>query len=148
MQSRDKCLFLHCKVEEQPRKSFQHGKGDDKSAVAIVKTLPQLGYVSQDSEPSELPNRTGTIHSLRYVKQVSEKVKDCRMEKYKSNFLISEVPTLWSLRTDVKKRPKVESDAPAARHGIFPEIFASSNKRTMLHSVCLPKSVLCRPHPP
>ena len=37
----DMCLFPHCKV----------GKG----AVAIVKTVPQLGCVSQDAEPSGLP---------------------------------------------------------------------------------------------
>ena len=29
-------------------------KSDDKGAVAIVKTVPQLGCVSQDSEPSGL----------------------------------------------------------------------------------------------
>ena len=67
MQSRDKCLFLHYKVEEQPRKSFQHGKGDDKSAAAIVKTLPRLGYVSQDSEPSEFPKRMKYRGRVRFT---------------------------------------------------------------------------------
>ena len=57
----DKCLFPHYKVEEQPskkpKKSFnpQNGKSDDKSAAAVVKTVPQLGCVSQDSEPSGHP---------------------------------------------------------------------------------------------
>ena len=55
----DTCLFPHHKVEEQPskkaEKGFQKRKSDDKGAVAIVKTVPQLGSVSQDSEPSELP---------------------------------------------------------------------------------------------
>ena len=37
--------------------------------------------------------------SLRYVKQVFGKRKDHRWEKYKSKILISEVPTLWNLRT-------------------------------------------------
>ena len=38
---------------------------------------------------------TSRIHtSLRYVKQVSGKIKDCRMDKYKSKFLISEVLAL------------------------------------------------------
>ena len=36
--------------------------------------------------------------SLRCVKQVSGKRKDHRLEEYKSNILISEVPTLWNLR--------------------------------------------------
>ena len=37
------------------------------------------------------------------VKQTLEKVKVHRLEKYKSKFLISEVPTLWSLRTDLQE---------------------------------------------
>ena len=39
------------------QKSFQNGKSDDKGALAIVKTVPQLGCVSRDSEPSELPKK-------------------------------------------------------------------------------------------
>ena len=41
--------------EQKPKKSFQNGQSDDKGAVVVVKTVPQLGCVSQDSEPSELP---------------------------------------------------------------------------------------------
>ena len=40
----DKCLFPHFKVGEQPSKmpknGFQHGKSDDKGAVAFAKTVP------------------------------------------------------------------------------------------------------------
>ena len=41
---------------KKPKKSFnsQKEKSDDKGAVAIMKTVPQLGCVSQDSEPSRL----------------------------------------------------------------------------------------------
>ena len=112
--ARDKCLFPHYKVEEQPskkpKKSFQNGKSDDKGAEAIVKTVPQFGCVSQESEPSELPKSVKyrgnprrkvwdqfdgyDSHSLRYVKQVSEKIKAHRLENFKSKNLISEVPTL------------------------------------------------------
>ena len=86
------------------------------------KTVPRLGCVSQDSEPSGLPKSVKyresrgvkfwdesdeyDSHSLRYVKQVSEKIEDCRLEKYKSTCIIREVPTMWSLRTDLKKRLK------------------------------------------
>ena len=49
------------KVLEQPSKKAEtelepseHGKRDDKGAVAVVKTAPQLGCVSQDSDPSGL----------------------------------------------------------------------------------------------
>ena len=111
----DKSLFPHCKVEKQPskkpKKSFnpQDGKGDDKGAVAVVKTVPQLGCVLQDSEPSGLPKSVkrrgnamqkvfGSIRKVRFtqstLRPASEKIKDHRLEKYKSTFLISEVPTL------------------------------------------------------
>ena len=46
-------VLPHCKVEEQPSKrpkkslTPQNGRSDDKGAVAIVKTVPQLGCVSQ-----------------------------------------------------------------------------------------------------
>ena len=111
----DKCLFPHYKVDEQPyekpKKSYFpiRRESDDKSAVAIVKTVPQFGCVSQDSDALVL--KVGSLgetrckkswdrfeeydsQSLRYVNQVSGKIKDHRFEKYKSKFLISEVPTL------------------------------------------------------
>ena len=50
--------------------------------------------------------------SLRYVMRVFEKIKDHRLDKYKSKFLISEVPTLSTLGTDPRKRLKDSSDAP------------------------------------
>ena len=53
----DKCLFPQRKVDEQPNKkpkgSYHSQKGresEEKSAVTIVKTVPQLGCVSQDSD--------------------------------------------------------------------------------------------------
>ena len=92
----DKCLFPHHKVDEQPnkkpKKGFHSHKGrasDDKNAVAVVKSVPQLGCVSQDSE--SLDCQTGRQSrgtrckkswdrfeeygslSLRYVMQVSGK---------------------------------------------------------------------------
>ena len=121
------------------KKSFnsQNGKSDDKAAVAIVKTVPQLGCVSQDSEPSRLQERRevqGRQKVLRSVKQLSGKRKDRRLEKYKSNIFISEVPTLRNLRTDLKKRLKDRSDVPTAGHGTLPKTYTSSKKRTKLHS--------------
>ena len=46
-----KCSFPHWKVEEQPNKKPK--KGGDKSAVAFVKEVRQLGCVLQDTEPLE-----------------------------------------------------------------------------------------------
>ena len=69
-----------------------------------------------------------------YVVRVSGKTKDHRLDKYKSNFLIGEVPTLWNLRTDLKKRLQDNSDAPEARLGILLKTNTSSKKKTRLHS--------------
>ena len=45
------CSFPHWKVEEQPNKRPK--KDEDKSAVAIVKSVRQLSCVSQDTEPPD-----------------------------------------------------------------------------------------------
>ena len=52
----DKCLFPHHEIDEQPNRkpkecyySHKRKESDDKNAVAIVKIVPQLGCVSQDS---------------------------------------------------------------------------------------------------
>ena len=63
----------HYKVEEQqskkPKHSFQKTeKNDDKDAAAVVKTVPQLGCVSPDSELSELPK------SVKYRRNLRQKV--------------------------------------------------------------------------
>ena len=57
MQKPGRCLFPHHQVDEQPNKKRKKGyyshkrrESDDKNAVAIVKIVPQLGCVSQDSE--------------------------------------------------------------------------------------------------
>ena len=72
-------------VEEQPNKRPK--KDGDKSAVAIVKSVRQLGCVSQDAEPPESVSisRKGTkvlgpirrvgSQELRCVKQTSENAK-------------------------------------------------------------------------
>ena len=99
------CSFPHWKVEEQPNKKPK--KGDDKSAVAIVKSVQQLSCVSQDTEPPDSAttsteghknlgiNSTSTIHkgciaSGKHPRQL--KVR--RLVKYKSKNLIREVPAL------------------------------------------------------
>ena len=54
------CSFPHWKVEEQPNQTPK--QGDDKSAVAVVKSVRQLSCVSQDTEPpdSATISRKGT----------------------------------------------------------------------------------------
>ena len=52
----DKCPFPHDKVDEQPNKKYEkkhfpkRRENDDKNAVAVVKSVSQLGCVSQDSD--------------------------------------------------------------------------------------------------
>ena len=111
------CLYPHHKVDEQPNKrpkkgyySHKRRESEDKNAVSIVKIVPQLGCVSQDSEAlvsqrgkqsreNPMQEVLGSIRkvgslSLRYVKQISGKRKDHHLETYMSKILISEVPTL------------------------------------------------------
>ena len=102
------CSFPHWKVEEQPNRKPKNG--DDRSAVVMVKSVRQLGCVSQDAKPPE----SGTIsrkgkkkcwihldqydsRGLRCVKQTSEKKKVRRLGKYKSNIFISEVITFCQI---------------------------------------------------
>ena len=42
---------------------------------------------------------------------------------------ISEVTTLWNLRTGLRRRLKDKSDAPEARHGTLPKTHTSSKKK-------------------
>ena len=67
------CSFPHWKVETQPNKMPK--KGDDKSKVAIAKSVRQLSCASQDTEPPESStiSRKGTkvlgpIRRLRFTR--------------------------------------------------------------------------------
>ena len=51
-----------------------------------------------------------------------------------SKFFISEVPTLWNLRTGPMKRLNDSSDVPEARPGILLKTHTSSKRKTRLHS--------------
>ena len=64
--------FPHHKLDEQPNKKPKKGYysqrrrgSDDKNAVAIVKIVPQLGCVSQDSETSGVPKSVSRGQSVR-----------------------------------------------------------------------------------
>ena len=72
--------------------------------------------------------------SRRYVMRVSGKRKDHRWESEVSKFLISEVPTLWNLRTGPMKWLNDSSDVPEARLGILLKTYTRSKKMTRLHS--------------
>ena len=114
-------------------------ESDDKNSVALVKIVSQLGCVSQNSDALDSRKKSwdqfeeNDSRSLRYVRQVSGKRKDHRLEKYKSRIFIREVPTQWNLRTDPMKTLKDNSDAPEARHGILPKTCTSSKRRDKLN---------------
>ena len=89
--------------------------------MAIVKILPQLGCVSQDSDASvsqrgkqsrgnPMQIFLGPIRRIRFTQStlrqasIREKKGPSLEKKYKSNFLISEVPTLLNLRTEETER--------------------------------------------
>ena len=99
------CLFPHWKVEEQPNKKPK--KGDDKSAVAIVKRVRQSSCVSQDAEPPESVtiSRKGIrvlepIRRVRFTKaalrqaNIREKTRSVVRKNSSQNSPSSEVPTL------------------------------------------------------
>ena len=147
----DMCLFPHCKV--------------GKRAVAIVSTVPQLGCVSQDAEPSGLPKHVkyqgnpgrkvlGSVRRVRFT-QSALRQASIREDKGKSPGKIASQTSssAQSLRHEIgeqlsRRDLKTKSGAPAARHGTLPEIFTSSKKRTRLRSFRLLMSGVCRPHPP
>ena len=89
----EKCLFPHYKVDEQPhkkpKKSYfpKRRESDDKSAVAVVKSVSQLIRFSCTRfsrwKVSGKPEHQfkGYDSLLRYVTRVSGKRKDHRWEK-------------------------------------------------------------------
>ena len=114
----DKCLFPQHEVVEQPNKKPKEGyysherrESEDKNGCGCCEKLYHNWVASLQNwkhwflEEANSPGETrckkfwdrlekyGSL-SLRYVKQVSGKRKDHRLEKDKSNLLISEVPTL------------------------------------------------------
>ena len=103
---------LNNQTKSQRQANYSHKRrvSDDKNAVAAVKNCTTIGLrlarlastgFSKWNSPGETRckkswdqfEKYGSL-SLRYVKQVSGKRKDHRLEKYKSKFFIREVPTL------------------------------------------------------
>ena len=120
--SGEKFLFPHDKVDDQPNKKPKKGyyshkrrESDDKNAVAIAKSVPQLDCVSQDSEalvsqrgkskPGENRcqkswDRSKEFDSLspRYVTRVSRTRMDHRMENTSQTSTSAK-----SLRSQIRK---------------------------------------------
>ena len=77
----DKCLFPHDKVDVQPNKkpkkraTSQKEESDDKNAVAIVKSVSQLGCVSQDSDALVSQGRTPRKNPMQNVLEPIQRVR-------------------------------------------------------------------------
>ena len=62
----DKCSFAHRQVEGQPGR--KPNKDDDRSAVAVLKDVRQLGCVFQDTESPSLRKSPKVLGSIRRVR--------------------------------------------------------------------------------
>ena len=129
----NKCSFPHWKVEEQLHKKLK--KGGDKSAVAIVKDVRQLGCVSQDVEPPESsailrkgPKILGPIRRVRFRKAAQ------RHAKLREN----KGPSLNKIQVKLLHRSphavKFEDREATERQERCARISVSSKKRTKIHS--------------
>ena len=131
--------FPHWKVEEQTNKKPKKGWWQKCSSHSVRCTT--VGLRTRRTPSRRNPHRFYgrapkswdqfdgyDSQELRCVRQTSEKTKVYRLIIYKSKFLISAVPTLWNLRTDLRRRLKDKSDAPAETRGDLPRISFSSKK--------------------
>ena len=85
------CSFPHWKVEKQPNKKLQ--KGEDRSAVAVVKRVRQLSCVSQDTTISRKAKRVlEPIRRVRFTRaalrqaNIREKTKSVARENTSQNY--------------------------------------------------------------
>ena len=105
-------------------------KGDDKSAVAVVKSVRQLSCVSQDTEPpgSATISRKGTkvLEPIRRVRFTRAALRQANIRENKGpslgkiqnqNSSSAKSPTLWNLRTDLQERLQDKSDVSAEMRG-------------------------------
>ena len=116
-------FFPHRKVEEQPNKKPK--KGGDKSAVAVVKDVRQLGCVLQDTKPqSSSIFRKGTkvLGPIRRVRFTRATLRHAHIRENKGpslNYIQVKLP--HQRRIGLRRRLKDMSDAPAETRGDWPK---------------------------
>ena len=145
----NECLFPHQKVDEQPnkkpKKSYHSHKGresDDKTAVAIVKIVPQLGCVSQDSDILDSQRgRQSWGNRMQKVLGSIRKVRFTQSTLRQASIRENKGPSLGNIqvknphqRSPYGRKFENNSDAPEARRGTLPKTFTNSMKKTRLHS--------------
>ena len=149
VKTKGRLLFL-----QKKRKRRQRCCGNYENCTTVGCCLARLGAIttSKRREVQEKPeanifeiNSTSTIHTV-YAPSSNHprKWRNIAWKNTGQKVLISEVPTLWNFRTDLKKRLKDNSDAPEARRGMLPKKVTSSKKRRKLHFTRPRKSGYCR----
>ena len=135
-------------------------KGDDKSAVAVVKSVRQLSCVSQDTEPpdSATISRKGTK-----VLEPIRRVRFTRAALRQANIPEIQGPSLGEIQVKVahQRSPcalKCEDRSPEKTAGqercargdawtLAKNIFQLKKRKTKLHSIRLKRSGCWMPHP-
>ena len=133
------------KSRQRATHSHKGRESDDKNAVATCeKTVPQLGCVSQDSEPLEEYDSP----SLRYVKQVFGKTKGPSLGKIPVK--ISRQRSLHAKKFEDRSQEETERQERCARGKAWniANIFFSSRKGQSYILFAYQLSGICRPHPP
>ena len=152
------CLFPYYKVDEQPNKRpkkgyFPKGKeSEDKGALAIAKSVSQLGCVSEDSDALVSQGAKEfrwnpmqkVLHAIQRVPFAKSTLRHAsiREKKGPSVGTIQVKPRHQrtslrdkNLRVGPTKRLQDSSDVPEVRRGILPKTCTSSKQKTRLHSI-------------
>ena len=151
------CSFPHRKVEEQPNKKPK--KGGDKSAVAMVKEVRQLGCVSQDTEPPEsspIPRKgtkvLGPIRRVRFTKATQRHANRRESRGASLNKIPVKLPhqrSPYAVKFEDRSQEETERKERCARGDAWrlANTALSSKKRTKLPSSHLPLIGVYQPHP-
>ena len=103
----DKCLFPHCKVDEQPNKKPKKSnfpkrrENDDKNAVAIVRSVSQLGCVSQDSDALVSQGRKSRGNPMQKVLEPIQKERFTKSTLRHASIREQKGPSLGKLNVKV-----------------------------------------------
>ena len=153
--SQETRVCFRIKVDEQPKKRPKKGyfpkrrESEDKNAVAVVKSVSQLGCVLQDSDALDsqgtkefrgnpMQNVLNAIQRVRFPKSTLRQAS-IREKKGPSLGKINVKPphprSPYAIKFEDRSHEETErqDDVPKARLGILPKIFSSSKRTTRLH---------------
>ena len=121
MQIRRKVRIQHAEVDSQPNKKPKKSGG--KGSVALLRNSKQLGWVFRNVEPPKSKSILRTKAQRAFLERHTTQRKTAG-KKGSIAGCYSEVSASWSvalvlldLRTDLRKKPCNQNDAPAEMHG-------------------------------